>query len=278
MIRVFPNSKHPGKPPTKWSPMDALAFFGDPPLDLPPEKPVRISVTFSWDKEEGLRLVRSWKRFYRDVKIGGPAFDDPGGEFTPGMFVKQGVVVTSRGCPKSCNFCLVPKREGRIRELQIKDGWNIFDNNLLACSRDHIEMVFDMLRRQPKPVNFTGGLDKDILRSWHIDLLKSIRLKRMWFACDSELGFPALERAAGLLADFSIDKKWCYVLVGYEHESPEESEVRLMRVFRLGFMPFSMFYRGPLTGHRTASDPAWRKLIRKWCNPARYKAFMRDKP
>lgn len=273
VIRVFPRR-------TKWTPVDDLAFVGDPPLGIdlehPPRTHVRVSVTFTWDREEGLRLQRSWGRFFSDTRINGPAFGNPGGGFTPGMFVKSGVVVTSRGCPKSCSFCLVPKREGGIRELQIKDGWNVFDNNLLACSRPHIEAVFDMLRRQPEPALFTGGLDKTLLQPWHVDLLKSIRLKRAWFACDSEAGFPALERAADLLADFAREKKYCYVLVGCHQETPQEAEGRLMRVFGLGFMPFSMLYRGPETVSRMHPDPEWRKLIRKWCNPARYKAFMKE--
>jgi hypothetical protein len=186
VIRVFPRR-------TKWTPTDELAVLGEPPLLWEsPNLPVRVSVTFTWDIPEAQRLARSWTRYFDDVKVGGPAFNDPGDEFTPGMFVKQGMVVTSRGCPKSCPFCLVPKREGRIRELQIKDGWNVSDNNLLACSRHHIEAVFEMLQRQPEPAHFTGGLDKTLLEPWHIDLLKSIRLKRAWFACDSEAGFPAL--------------------------------------------------------------------------------------
>jgi len=267
MIRVFPRR-------TKWTPTDDMAFVGEPPLILPPELPVRVSCLFTWDREESLRLGRSWSRFFSDVQVGGPAFGDPGGEFTPGLFVKEGKVYTSRGCPKSCSFCLVPGREGRIRELRIKNGWDVSDNNLLACSRIHVEMVFDMLRRQA-PIHFTGGLDKDLLKPWHIDLLKTIRIKRAYFACDSEFGFPALERAAGLMADFSREKKYCYVLVGDNGDTPEAAESRLIRVFNLGFMPFSMLFRGPEAGKRMHVHPAWRALIRKWCNPARYKAFMK---
>lgn len=281
MIRVFPRR-------TKWTPTDNVAFIGEPPfwvlsqlqshaipLSIRKETPVSVSCTFTWDIPEAERLARSWGRYFPRVQVGGPAFGDSGGEFTPGQFVKGGVVVTSRGCPKSCAFCLVPKREGRIRELEIRDGWNIFDNNLLACSRGHIEEVFDMLRIQPHPTNFTGGLDKDLLQPWHIDLLKSTRFKRAWFACDSENGFPTLERAADLLSDFSREKKYCYVLVGYTDETPAEAETRLIRIFNLGFMPFSMLYRGPLAGTKMSPDPAWRALIRRWCNPARYKAFMK---
>ena len=66
--------------------------------------------------------------------------------------------------------------------------------------------------------------------------------------------------------------------MGYEQETPAEAEARLMRIFNLGFMPFSMLYRGPETVSRMHADPAWRKLIRKWCNPARYKAFIKGSP
>jgi hypothetical protein len=270
MIRVFPRR-------TKWTPVDVHAFVGDPPLTIPNKiDPVMVSVTFTWDIPEGQRLVRSWSRFSDDVKIGGPAFGDPGGEFERGRFVHYGFVTTSRGCPKSCGFCFVPEREGPIREIEIKDGWNVFDNNLLACSRDHIESVFEMLRRQHHQAHFTGGLDKTLLKPWHIDLMKSVSFKRAWFALDDPAHFPALERAADLLSDFPKEKKYCYVLVGYRKETPQEAEERLMQVFRLGFMPFSMLYRGPETTTRMHQDLAWRKLIRKWCNPARYKAFMRD--
>ena len=64
------------------------------------------------------------------------------------------------------------------------------------------------------------------------------------------------------------------MLVGYEQETPAKAEARLMRIFDLGFMPFSMLYRGPETVSRMHA--AWRKLIRKCCNPARYKAFMNE--
>ena len=112
MIRVFPRK-------TKWTPDDELAFVGDPPLFRPPEQPVRISVAFTWDRVEGYRLQSGWRQFYQSVELHGPAFDNPGDEFVPGRFIKEGVTITSRGCPKRCPWCFVPQREGKIRELEI---------------------------------------------------------------------------------------------------------------------------------------------------------------
>jgi len=207
MIRVFPRR-------TKWTPNDALAFIGEPPLFRPPEQPVRVSVTFTWDVSEGQRLARAWGGYYHDVQIGGPALDDPGGAFEPGRFIRPGVTITSRGCPRRCPFCFVARREGALRELPIRDGWIVNDNNLLACSRRHVEAVFEMLAHQPRAAQFNGGLDARLLTDWHRRLLDGIRIKEMWFACDTAAGFPALKRAAAILDGIpeykrrALAKKW----------------------------------------------------------------------
>lgn len=261
MIRVFPRR-------TKWTPDDDLAFVGDPPLFRPPEMPVKISVTFTWDIEEGKRLYRAWKHYYQDVQIGGPAYGDEGDGFTPGMFVKEGVTITSRGCPNKCPWCFVPKREGKIRELGIENGWIIQDNNLLACSNYHIMKVFDMLIAQNKAVTFSGGLEARRLRPWHVDMLKRIKIRELWFACDSDAAVKQLEEASKLLRDFSINKKRCYVMIGYK-ETLEQAESRLKKVYSLGFLPFAQLYQGE---NKSNWSREWRSLNRKWCRPAIYKS------
>ena len=101
MIRVFPRK-------TNWTPDDELSFVGDPPMFRPEEDlPVHISCTFTWDILEAKRLQLAWSQFYSDVQIGGPAFDDFGGEFIPGKYTKHGMVMTSRGCPRNCEWCFV---------------------------------------------------------------------------------------------------------------------------------------------------------------------------
>jgi len=266
VIRVFPRR-------IKWTPDDDLAFIGDPPLFRPPQQPVCVSCTFTWDIEEAARLQMSWQRFYSDVQIGGPAFGDMGGEFEPGLFVKHGVTITSRGCTKDCDWCFVPGREGWIRELPIRDGWDVADNNLLACSRGHVEAVFDMLKRQPEPVKFSGGLDVDMLDVWHVDLLKTIRLKYAWFACDYPGAIKNVEKAADLLADFSIEKKRCYVLIGFNGEAPAQAEKRLRQVYQFGFLPMAMLYRGD---QQKQWGKDWLDLRRRWSRPAIYRTEMRE--
>ncbi len=261
MIRVFPSR-------TSQTPSDELAFVGDPPMFRPPEDmPVLVSVTFSWDRAEGERLQQAWAQHYSDVQIGGPAFDDPGDEFVPGRFLKAGMVITSRGCPRRCAFCFVPDREGRLRELPIRDGWNVQDNNLLACSRGHIEAVFAMLARQRHYAKFAGGLDARLLKQWHVAGFQAMGIDELWFACDSRAQLPSLKRASDLLADFRIDQKRCFVLIGYGDDTPVDAERRLEVVYRLGFLPFAQVYRNADDARR----PEWADIQRKWSRPAAYR-------
>jgi hypothetical protein len=93
-------------------------------------------------------LVKEWNAV-APVSVGGPAYASDAGEFVPGMYLRNGYIITSRGCPNRCRYCLVPRREGVLRLLPIRDGWNVLNNNLLACPRSHQEAVFQMLTRQP---------------------------------------------------------------------------------------------------------------------------------
>ncbi len=268
MIRVFPRK-------TKWTPTDELAFVGDPPLPAfrPTDRttPVFVSCAFTWDLPRARRLQQSWARFYDKALLGGPACDDPGGEFMSGRFIKEGVTITSRGCPRQCPWCYVSRREGDIRELPIKPGWIIQDNNLLACSKSHLEAVFLMLSRQRHGAVFSGGLDARLFTVWHLELLDRIRFSELWFAADSPRSMAAIERVARLCGDIPRGKLRCYVMIGYR-ESLTEAEARLERIYKLGFLPFAQLYVGErVCEGRLAYSTEWRQLARKWSRPAAYR-------
>jgi hypothetical protein len=261
-IRVFPTRTH-------WTPDDALSFIGDPPLFRPgtPDTPVLVSATFDWHRNEAERLGRAWSYFYKNVQVGGPAFGDEGGEFTPGMFLKAGCTITSRGCVKHCYWCV--ERNRPLREIQIKPGWIVQDSNLLACSERHIRSVFEMLRTQKRNIFFNGGLDKDFLKPWHRELFDSIPIGELWFACDEPSDLRQLEKAARILEGIPIDKRRCYVMIGHEGETLEEAAERNEGVLNLGFMPFCQLYQ-PGGGEMKVYPREWRELRRKWSRPAAY--------
>ena len=262
-IRVFARR-------TKWTPTDDLAFYDEPPLYDLPDLPVHISVTFTWDVERGALLMASWAMTGKEILLGGPALSCYVDDFVPGRYIKQGVSFTSRGCPKHCPWCLVPSREGPIREIPIHPGHIVQDNNLLACSREHIEAVFDMLRKQKQAIKFSGGLDCDYLSAWNVDLLKTIKVGELWVSCDTESALRKLDKARDMLWDFPTEKKRCYVLGGFEQEHPDNFEARCEAVYEKGFLPFAQLYQPPDCW--VNYTPQWKALARKWSRPAIYRS------
>jgi hypothetical protein len=265
IARVFPRR-------TRGTPADAYAFVGGPELcrPLPGDiAEVHISVTFTWDLPEAERLIPLWSEA-APVKMGGPALGTRGENFSPGMYLVPGYTITSRGCPNRCEFCSVPEREGHgVRELPITEGRNILDDNLLACSEKHIRSVFAMLEGQKRgTVEFTGGLEAGLLRPWHVELLKELRPKQIFFAFDAPDDLPALEEAARLCREAEYGSRHilrCYVLIGYPGDSFKAAEHRLETVVRMGFCPMAMLFRD-----ERGSVPAleWRRFQRCWARPA----------
>ena len=259
IARVFPRK-------TKATPVDDYAFVGEPHLFTPEDiTEVHVSVTFTWDLPEAERLARVWSRI-APVKIGGPATGLRGEDFTPGMYLKPGYVITSRGCPGGCWFCEVTKREGDIRELPIVTGHNVLDDNLLACSEQHIRDVFKMLSTQ-RQIEFTGGLEAKRLKDWHIELLKELRPKQIFFAFDTDDDWEPLEEAACLLIKnkyMSRNIMRCYVLVGYPGDTFSCAEARLVAVKSLGMCPMAMLYRDK----QGKATEEWRRFQRAWARPA----------
>jgi hypothetical protein len=266
IIRVFPRR-------TNATPDDDLAIVGRTPGFFDEADEVHISVTWTYDLPLAERLAKQWAHV-APVKIGGPATGEKSGAFVPGMYVKHGYVITSRGCPNRCWFCSVWKREGTIRELPITEGWNVLDDNLLACSDEHIKKVFEMLKRQKTKAQFTGGLEAARLTDWHIDRLAELKPARLFFAYDTPDDFEPLLTAAkkifnaGFLSKASNNVR-AYVLVGYVGDTLEKAEKRLRDVLKTGMFPMAMVYRDE-TGYR---EPEWVKFAWPWSRPACISSF-----
>jgi hypothetical protein len=200
--------------------------------------------------------------------MGGPAFNSPGGDFVPGLYLKKGYVITSRGCNNACFHCAVPMREGGLRELPICEGHNILDDNILACSENHIRAVFEMLKKQTQKPIFTGGLEARLLQPWHVDLLREAKTKRMYFAYDTPNDLEPIIHAGKLLRDGGIKNTSgstvkCYVLIGYDGDTMQQAEKRLTDTWRTGLFPYAMLYRGE-NGETTEE---WRQFQRLWVRP-----------
>lgn len=261
IARVFPRR-------TAATPDGPLAFIDAPGLYPPEVDEVHVSVAFTWDIPKAERLAKAWEHI-APVKVGGPAFGNPSGEFEPGRYLKPGYVITSRGCPNACWFCSVWRREGRsVRELPIRDGWNVLDDNLLACSDSHVKAVFAMLRKQTARPRFTGGLEAARLKPWHVEELRALKPKSVFFAYDTPEDLEPLHAAAELLKrqEWPMQARTAgtYVLIGYRNDSPEAAERRLREVMALGLYPMAMLWRDE-TGK---VQDGWARFQRAWARPA----------
>ena len=269
IIRVFPRR-------TSFTPKDDYAFVGEPPLFLPDWrdiKAVHISVTFTWDMAEGKRLVGAWSNYHPEVYIGGPAFNDLGDSFLPGQYVKPGITFTSRGCNNQCPWCLVPEREGRLKEMDFWSGNIIQDNNLLQCSRRHLNRVFEMLKGE-HGIQFSGGLDARLVTERIADNLRNLRVNQLFLSCDTKEAIKPLKQAIAKLTGFPYSKLRCYVLLAFGNETISQATERLEEVWQAGCMPFAQLYQPPDRYIRYSKE--WRDLARIWSRPAAMKSLHKE--
>jgi hypothetical protein len=267
ILRVFPRR-------TAATPDDEMVRIGFPDLFSPDCDEVHISVTFTYDLPEAEKMAEAWGRI-APAKIGGPALNDAGGDFVPGRYLKPGYVITSRGCPNRCWFCMAAKREGEIRELPITEGWNVLDNNLLACSKGHIRRVFEMLAAQSHKAKFSGGFEASRMEPWIAASLALLRPQSIYFAYDSPSDKDALAWAISMMRDTGYN--WghslsAYVLIGYPHDTFSVAEERLGFVLSLGVLPFAMLYRD----EAGKVDQKWRRFQREWCRPTIVASKLRE--
>ncbi len=265
LVRVFPRR-------TKATPVDDLAYHGPPDLFAQADE-VHVDCTFTADKLKAERLAEQWQRV-APVKIGGVAYGDRGDDFVPGRYIKSGYVFTSRGCPRRCWFCSVWKRDPVPRLLPIVDGWNILDDNLLACPRPHVEAVFAMLARQGRRVEFTGGLEALALEDYQVNLLADLRPRpNCFFAYDPGDARETLASAGRRMLEAGFTRQShrlrAYCLIGYPRDTFTLAESRLADLVTMGFTPMAMLWQPETpSSQRWAPSPDWRAFQRRWARPA----------
>ncbi len=262
IIRVFPRR-------TKATPTDPDVRTGPPQFWDAWERAdqIHISVTFPWDMRRAEWLAQQWRPLGK-VRLGGPATGQRGEEFTPGMYLREGYTITSRGCPNTCWFCDVWRRDGKVRELPIRPGWKVQDDNLLACSDHHFEDVCHMLRKQPGRPEFTGGLEAARLTDFHVNMLAYVKPKQVFFGYDLADDLEPLRQAGRRMqeAGFSAASHSlrAYVLCGFPGDTQEAADRRMRDALDAGFYPCAMLYRNR-KGERA---PGWSRFQKWWARPA----------
>jgi len=251
-----------------------------------PDK-VYVSCIFS----KNINHASGIRHFYPDAEfhIGGPGLERPtclpqkidrmmpDYSLYPDMDYSLGY--TQRGCPNKCPFCIVPKIEGKFREVaQISEFQNpdfnnqiLYDNNFFYSKLWREKM--DYIEEQGLKISFNQGLDARLMDEEKSNALADyepydshFKHKRAYFSWD--LMEPEVKILQGLqnVIDAGIKpyKIMVYMLVGF-NTTHKEDMYRFKTLRELGVDPFAMIYNN-------RKDDDWIRHFARWVNKRVYKS------
>lgn len=164
--------------------------------------------------------------------------------------VSSGVGFLFRGCPNLCSWCVVPKKEGRLRRVSrleslINPASNrllLLDNNFTAQS-DCIDTCREISERK-LAVSLTQGIDIRRIDDDKALALSQIRHigSKIHFAWDRPADETAIKQGVSILSRHIPHwKMMCYMLVGFD-TTWEEDFYRYRKLSELKIDPYVMVY------------------------------------
>lgn len=190
----------------------------------------------------------------------------------------------SRGCIRNCKWCVVPKKEGNLRQYsdieKIHSGRRkvvLMDNNFLANDIEFIKEQLQKSKRLKLKIDFNQGLDARLITEEIAKLLAEANwINYIRLACDQEYMLPYIKNAYELLNENGYSKEiFCYVLA----EEEQESLNRIQKLTEIShkITPFCQPFRdinggGQITNKRLKDLARWcnRPWLRKSCTYQEY--------
>lgn len=217
-----------------------------------------FSIPFTWNIPKALEAIKQAKAKRMKCVVGGPAaylmpekFEglasvEPDSPVEPLLFHNPLATFTSRGCPRKCHFCSVPKTEGELTELE---SWRlapiVCDNNFLACSMPHIRKVIERLRHF-EAIDINQGLDARLFNAEHADILASFKHIILRFAFDHVGLESKVIDAIRLAKSKGFKDIRCMVLIGYK-DTKEDALYRLELLRKEDVLPNPMRFQSLTT-------------------------------
>lgn len=145
----------------------------------------------------------------------------------------------TRGCVRNCEWCVVPKKEGKIQPYRTwpeivrndTDKLVLMDNNILACKHGISQLAG--LSATGYRVDINQGLDIRLLTGGICYILKRLKwLKYIRFSCDCAEQLPYFDRMESLFRERGIplSKVFIYLLI---RKDLCEAERRVRHLYNL---------------------------------------------
>ncbi|MBQ8708500.1 MAG: radical SAM protein [Succinivibrionaceae bacterium] len=182
--------------------------------------------------------------------------------------IKYAIGFLTRGCIRNCPWCIVPKKEGKIRpydtweRIKRRDSRDIvfMDNNVLACPHG-LEQMENMVGKDVR-VDFNQGLDSRLITKEIAKILAGLKwIRFIRTACDTDASMTDVANAVDRLASYGVKpyRIFCYVLV----QDIPSAERRIQFLRGLGVDPFAQPYRDFTTNTEPAREL---KDFARWVN------------
>lgn len=175
------------------------------------------------------------------------------------------ISMTSRGCPRGCQFCHVAAKEGRCshKVADVSDFYagqkhiEVLDPNITACKDKH--ELFQQYMETGASITFSQGIDIRMITDEDIELLNKMRLKDIHFAWDNpndNLAPKFKMWAEKFRRNSNLGMVYC--LTNF-NSTMEQNLHRIYTLRDMGFDPYVMVYDKP-------HAPKEIKRLQRWCN------------
>lgn len=187
----------------------------------------------------------------------------------------------TRGCPNKCPWCVVPRKEGKIRpymdcdEIAIEGRTKLvlMDNNILAAGDYAVQQMEKIIERGYR-IDFNQALDARLVDDRFARLLAKIKWidRRIRFGCDTQVQIDDCMRAIERINSYGYSGE--YFLYTMLNDNFQECYERLMYLWEINhraredhkpnIYPYAQPYRDPDNPKRPI--PQWQRDMAQWVN------------
>lgn len=189
----------------------------------------------------------------------------------------------TRGCPNKCPWCVVPRKEGKVKpymdidEIAIEGRTNIvlMDNNILAAG-DYCTEQLNKIIERGYHIDFNQAMDARLVNEDNAKLLAKVKwIKgRIRFGCDTHPQIKDCERAMELINTNGFKGEYfLYTMIGGSNDFTESYErihywwekLQNFRHNKVGraVYAYAQPYRDP---DKKNTPPAWQLDMARWVN------------